>query len=78
MSLRNDIVSFWFWGYRGNLRTELQAPVVHLFSDILGDTSFKTVSETVSGQWIQIDLALKMRKKMRMKMWSAQVVCCIQ
>ena len=29
MSLRNDIVSFWFWGYMGNLRTELQAPVVH-------------------------------------------------
>ena len=26
--LRNDIVSFWFWGYRGYLRTELQAPVV--------------------------------------------------
>ena len=28
MSLRNDIVSFWLWGYRGNLRTELQAPVL--------------------------------------------------
>ena len=28
MSLRsNDIVSFWFWGYRGDLRIELQAPV---------------------------------------------------
>ena len=26
--LRNDIVSFWFWGYRGDLRIELQAPVV--------------------------------------------------
>ena len=30
MSLRNDIVSFWFWGYRGHLRTELQAPVLSL------------------------------------------------
>ena len=29
MSLRsNDIVSFWFWGYRGDWRIELQAPVV--------------------------------------------------
>ena len=28
MSLRNDIVSFWFWGYRGDLRIELQAPVI--------------------------------------------------
>ena len=28
MSLRsNDIVSFWFWGYRGYLRIELQAPM---------------------------------------------------
>ena len=25
--LRNDIVSFWFCGYRGGLRIELQAPV---------------------------------------------------
>ena len=30
MSLRNDIVSFWFWGYRGDLRIELQAPVAYL------------------------------------------------
>ena len=30
MSLRNDIVSFWFWGYRGDLRIELQAPVVKI------------------------------------------------
>ena len=28
MSLRNDIVSFWFWGYRGDIRIELQAPLV--------------------------------------------------
>ena len=28
MSLRNDIVSFWFWGFRGDWRIELQAPVV--------------------------------------------------
>ena len=28
MSLRNDIVRFWFWGYRGGIKTELQAPVV--------------------------------------------------
>ena len=27
VSLRNDIVSFRFWGYRGDLRIELQAPV---------------------------------------------------
>ena len=30
MSLRNDIVSFWLWDYRGDLRTELQAPVIKL------------------------------------------------
>ena len=30
MSLRSDIVSFWFWGYRGDIKTELQAPVVLL------------------------------------------------
>ena len=30
MSLRSDIVSFWFWGYRGDLRIELQAPVILL------------------------------------------------
>ena len=34
MSLRSDIVSFWFWGYRGNLRTELQAPVAQLPSPV--------------------------------------------
>ena len=28
--LRNDIVRFWFWGYRGEIKTELQAPVVYL------------------------------------------------
>ena len=28
MSLRSDIVSFWFWGYRGVWRIELQAPVI--------------------------------------------------
>ena len=28
MSLRNDTVSFWFWTYVGDIRTELQAPVV--------------------------------------------------
>ena len=28
MSLSNDIVNFWFWGYRGDWRIELQAPVV--------------------------------------------------
>ena len=28
MSLRSDIVSFGFWGYRGDIKTELQAPVV--------------------------------------------------
>ena len=28
MSLRNEIVSFWFWGYRGDLRIKLQAPKV--------------------------------------------------
>ena len=27
MSLRSDIISFWFWGYRGDLRIELQAHV---------------------------------------------------
>ena len=27
MLLRNDIVSLWFWGYRGDWRIELQAPV---------------------------------------------------
>ena len=27
MSLRSDIVSFWFWGYRCDIRTELQAPL---------------------------------------------------
>ena len=27
MSLRSDTVSFWFWGYIGDIRTELQAPV---------------------------------------------------
>ena len=27
MSVRNDIVSFWFWGYMGDLRIELLAPV---------------------------------------------------
>ena len=27
MSLRSDIVSLCFWGYRGDLRIELQAPV---------------------------------------------------
>ena len=26
--LRNDTVSFWFWGYIGDIRTQLQAPVV--------------------------------------------------
>ena len=26
--LRNDIVSFWFRGYRGEIKTELQAPMV--------------------------------------------------
>ena len=29
MSLRNDIVSFVFLGYRGDLRIELQAPVIY-------------------------------------------------
>ena len=29
MLLRNDIVSFWFWGYSGDLRIELQAPVLN-------------------------------------------------
>ena len=28
--LRNDIVRFWFWGYRGEIKTELPAPVVWL------------------------------------------------
>ena len=28
MSLRNDIVRFWFWGFGGEIKTELQAPVV--------------------------------------------------
>ena len=27
MSLRNDIMRFWFLGYRGEIKTELQAPV---------------------------------------------------
>ena len=27
-TLRNDIVSFWFLGYRGDIRTEFQAPVI--------------------------------------------------
>ena len=31
MSLRNDIVSFWFWGYiLSDIWTELQAPVIQL------------------------------------------------
>ena len=30
MSLRNDIVSFWFWGYWGDIRIELQASVDRL------------------------------------------------
>ena len=35
--LRNDIVSFWFWGYRGDWRIELQAPVIRpMFSLITG------------------------------------------
>ena len=28
MSLRSDIVSFWFCGYRGDIKIELQAPVL--------------------------------------------------
>ena len=40
MSLRNDIgsndiVSFWFWGYRGDWRIELQAPVDKIVGDIV-------------------------------------------
>ena len=38
MSLRNDIVSFWFWGYRGDLRIELQAPVNWARTDALIDS----------------------------------------
>ena len=41
MSLRNDSVGFWFWGYRDDLRIELQAPVIspaslkhHLNTDV--------------------------------------------
>ena len=30
MSLRNDIVSFWFWGYKGDIGIDLQAPLVQL------------------------------------------------
>ena len=30
MSLRNDIGSFWFQGYRGNIGTELQVEVVNI------------------------------------------------
>ena len=32
MALRNDSVNFWFWGYRRDIGTELQAPVdKHIF-----------------------------------------------
>ena len=30
MSQRNGIVSFWIWGYIGEIKTELQAPVTQL------------------------------------------------
>ena len=34
MSQRNDIVRFWFLGYRGEIKPEIQAPVVliHFFA----------------------------------------------
>ena len=36
MSLRNDIVSFWFWGYRGEIKTELQSPLMlHMYLDVI-------------------------------------------
>ena len=35
MSLRSDIVSFWFLGYRGEIKTELQAPVIKATSTIV-------------------------------------------
>ena len=46
MSLCSDIVSYWFWGYRGEIRTELQASVIlclmwcyymHLIDDYMED-----------------------------------------
>ena len=53
VSLRSDIVSFWFWGYRGYLRIELQAPVVESTrKSILGHNRVWGVNQWVNG-WIE-------------------------
>ena len=46
MSLRSDIVSFWFWGYRGDLRIELQAPVLYcrFYFVVLWDHGFYCIT----------------------------------
>ena len=46
MSLRNDTVSFWFWCYIGDKRTELQAPVLPLRVFHKGNSNFQVPAIT--------------------------------
>ena len=55
VSLRSDIVSFWFWGYMGDLRIELQAPV-DIYTWI---TSFDTLFETHFETFWNISLSIE-------------------
>ena len=69
MSLRNDIVSLWFWGYRGDWRIELQAPVLYLsLHNSKPSYEYETharIQEISSGGWgggvqVQVNLTKKL------------------
>ena len=59
--LRNDIVSFWFWGYRGDLRIELQAPVIILAKSysmimlLLQYMAYMRRIQKVLSEWVQLN-----------------------
>ena len=49
--LRNDIVCFWFWGYRCDIRTELQAPVI--WAQIVCNGNQQKTKVTASKDWVE-------------------------
>ena len=57
MSLRSDIVSFWFWGYRGDWMIELQAPVFRFKP--LGSRAGQTILIKIRPYNIDKDQALQ-------------------
>ena len=58
MSLRNDIVSFWFWGYRGDWMIELQAPVPQATGSVVSIICVGTQKNCLHKLWEKLSKTL--------------------